>query len=411
MDLKPLFPEHSQMETATQGGILAEQLVLTLPIKLDESIEHQALEDLKRAYLFIVDASGNSEATFKAYRSAIERFLLFLWIKQGKSLTEMHKRDFLAFLEFAQNPDPEWVGLHTRRFAEGFANPLWRPFTLKPEKGKTQEEIKPQYKCSKKTIESVIARLSSFFSQLQADEYINVNPVMLIRNKSKHIKKDDVTRPVKRLTNRQMEYCLVASDLMATEIPEMHERTRFIMHFMLSLYLRISEMVPGERHVPNMKDFVRDHDGLWWFTVVGGKGNKDRLIPMDDDDLANLARYRVSRELPPYPTFSGEEPLIHKVRGTGQITSDRSIRVIIQSCFDRAKRNLMNDGHVQDASTLHEATAHWLRHTGISEDLNANGRPLAHVADDAGHNDIKTTSIYIDSDMRDRHNSKTKRNA
>jgi site-specific recombinase XerD len=71
----------------------------------------------------------------------------------------------------------------------------------------------------------------------------------------------------------------------------------------------------------------------------------------------------------------------------------------------------MNDGHVQDAATLHEATAHWLRHTGISEDLNANGRPLAHVADDAGHNDIKTTSIYIDSDMRDRHNSKTKRNA
>ena len=104
---------------------------------------------------------------------------------------------------------------------------------------------------------------------------------------------------------------------MASAIPEMHERTRFIMFFMLSLYLRISELVPGPRHNPMMKDFVRDADGYWWFNVVGGKGNKDRLVPMSDDDIAVLARYRVSRNLHPYPSFNEEEPLIHKIRGTG----------------------------------------------------------------------------------------------
>lgn len=412
MILKPLFPELPQMESSVRGGILADQLVLTLPVKLDaEEIEEQALVDLKHAYLFITESSGNSGATFKAYRSAIERFLLFLWFKQGKTLPQMHRRDFLAFLEFAQNPDSDWIGLHGKRFIDGFANPDWRPFTLKPKKGKTQDEIKPEYKTAEKTIESLISRLSSFFSYLLVEEYIPLNPVMQIRNKRKFIQKKEEDLPVKRLTNRQMEYSLVASDLMATEIPEMHERTRFIIHFMLSLYVRISEMVPSERHTPIMKNFVRDMDGLWWFNVIGGKGNKNRLIPMDEDDMANLARYRVSRGLPPYPGFNDEEPLIHKVKGSGQIKSDRSIRLIIQSCFDRAQRNLMHDGHVEDAATLHEATAHWLRHTGISEDLNANGRPLPHVAEDAGHTDVKTTSLYINSDMRDRHNSKAKHKA
>lgn len=405
MDLKPLFPDSKQMNDSVKGGIHANQLILTLPVKVSDDIQDQALVDLKQAYIFITESSGGSEATFKAYRSAIERFLLFLWLKQGKSLPQMSKRDMIAYLEFAQDPDPEWVGLHCKRFVDDMPNKEWRPFTLKPEKGKTNDDITDDYKSSEKTVRSILSRLSSFFSYLAVEEYIGLNPVQQMRNKRQYIKSNE--KPiVKRLTNIQMKYCLLSADLMATEIPEMHERTRFLIHFMLSTYVRISEVVPGSRHVPLMKDFVRDHEGLWWFKVIGGKGNKDRLIPLSDTDLSNLTRYRVSRNLSPYPTFNDENPLIHKVRGKGQVTSSRAIRTIIQNCFDRAQRMLMSDNLVQDASTLHEATAHWLRHTGISEDLNANGRPLAHVAEDAGHEDIKTTSIYIDSDLRDRHNSK-----
>ncbi|MDU8351396.1 site-specific integrase [Pseudomonas syringae pv. actinidiae] len=395
------------MANAVKGGALASQIIIELPIAVNPSFRDEALIDLKYAYIFITESSGNSEATFKAYRSAIERFLLFMWLKQERSLNEMHKRDFLAFLEFVQEPDPEWIGMHSRRFIEGFANPEWRPFAIKPPKGKTQDDKNLTYKCAESTVKSVMSRLSSFFTYLVQEERIASNPSVQIRNKRQYIKKQGKL-PVKRLTNRQMEYCKLEADLMASAIPEMHERTRFIMFFMLSLYLRISELVPGPRHTPMMKDFVRDADGYWWFNVVGGKGNKDRLVPMSDDDIAVLARYRVSRNLHPYPSFNDEEPLIHKIRGTGSVTSDRQIRKVVQSCFDSAKRRLMDDGHVQDAHTLYEATVHWLRHTGISEDLNANDRPLAHVAEDAGHSDIKTTSLYIDSDLHDRHNSKQK---
>lgn len=407
MIFKPLFPDLDDMKNAVMGGALANQIIIELPVEVKGDLHEEALADLKLAYIFITESSGNSEATFKAYRSAIERFLLFLWFKQEKTLGQMHKRDYLAFLEFAQEPDPEWIGIHARRFHEGVANIDWRPFAIKPPKGKTQDDKNLVYKSSESTVKSVMSRLSSFFSFLVVEEKIASNPSMQLRNKRQYIKKK-TKLPVKRLTNLQMQYCLMEADRMASEIPEMHERTRFIIYFMLSTYIRISEVVPSERHSPSMKDFVRDAKGYWWFNVIGGKGNKDRLVALNDSDLAVLARYRVSRNLHPYPGFGEEEPLIHKVRGGGAVTSDRNIRMIVQNCFDRTKRSLMNDGHVEDASTLFQATVHWLRHTGISEDLNANDRPLAHVAEDAGHSDIKTTSLYIDSDLHDRHNSKQK---
>jgi len=46
---------------------------------------------------------------------------------------------------------------------------------------------------------------------------------------------------------------------------------------------------------------------------------------------------------------------------------------------------------------------HWLRHTGISEDVKIRSRE--HVRDDAGHASMQTTDCYINSDERERHAS------
>jgi integrase len=411
MDLKPLFPEQLQMESISRVGMEAEDIIISLPVVVDEELKEGALSDLKRAFAFLYETCGNSNATYKAYRSAIERLFFFLWFKQHKTLNSLTKRDIIAFIDFSQNPDPEWIGIHGRRFHEGVPNSEWRPYAIKPSKGKTQAETPLIYKTSKSTITSVMARISSFLSLLVENEYIPSNPVAALRNKRQYVEKKEKHPPVKRLSIRQMEYCKAESEIMANENPEIHERTRFLIHFMLSLYLRISEVVPGERHTPQMKNFFRDSEGDWWFRVIGGKGDKSRLVAMSDEDVATLARYRQSRNLHPYPSYNEDEPLITRVRGTGQVTSDRNIRIIIQNCFDRTKRRLMEDGFDQDAHTLHEATVHWLRHTGISEDLNANERPLSHVADDAGHQDLKTTSIYVDSDLHDRHRSKQRSHA
>lgn len=50
-----------------------------------------------------------------------------------------------------------------------------------------------------------------------------------------------------------------------------------------------------------------------------------------------------------------------------------------------------------------EATVHWLRHTGISDDVKH--RPREHVRDDAGHGSGAITDKYIDVDLKERHHS------
>lgn len=68
---------------------------------------------------------------------------------------------------------------------------------------------------------------------------------------------------------------------------------------------------------------------------------------------------------------------------------------------------MQEDGFKEDADTLLEATVHWLRHTGISDDVKI--RPREHVRDDAGHSSSIITDKYIDIDLRDRHASARKK--
>ncbi|MDH5232933.1 MAG: site-specific integrase, partial [Gammaproteobacteria bacterium] len=87
----------------------------------------------------------------------------------------------------------------------------------------------------------------------------------------------------------------------------------------------------------------------------------------------------------------------------GAICSTRQIRIIVQEAFDLAYQRMQNDGLEEDAGDLLSATVHWLRHTGISEDVKI--RPREHVRDDAGHSSMQTTDRYIESDLRERHAS------
>jgi len=62
---------------------------------------------------------------------------------------------------------------------------------------------------------------------------------------------------------------------------------------------------------------------------------------------------------------------------------------------------MKEDGLEENASDLRTATVHWLRHTGISEDVKI--RPREYVCDDADHNSMQTTNRYIESDEHERH--------
>ena len=193
-----------------------------------------------------------------------------------------------------------------------------------------------------------------------------------------------------------------SAQCLANQNAVVYERTLFIMNALFAMYLRVSELVETPRWRPSMGHFQMDQEGNWWFLTVG-KGNKEREISVSDAMLEALKRYRLSRGLPALPAPGESSPLIHKTRGKGGISSTRQIRSIVQHCFDLAGAKMRADGFTEDAERLGDATVHWLRHTGISEDVKH--RPREHVRDDAGHGSSAITDRYIDVERAERHAS------
>ena len=79
----------------------------------------------------------------------------------------------------------------------------------------------------------------------------------------------------------------------------------------------------------------------------------------------------------------------------------------MQTCFDHAVENLAEQGHKDEAEAMMDVTVHWLRHTGISDDVKT--RPREHVRDDAGHSSSAITDRYVDVELKERHKSAKKK--
>lgn len=369
--------------------------------------------DYQHAHAFLNSYNG-SQATFNAYRREVERLLHWSWQVAQKSVCDLRRKDIEAFLQFCQKPPEAWISLKkVPRFMnqEGVRvpNPDWRPFVVTLSKAalkQGQEPIIKDYSLSETALKEVFAILSSFYNFLIQEEVTEVNPIAHIRQKSKFLRKRQGKPKVRRLSALQWEYVIETAEILAAQKPEKHERTLFILSALFLMYLRISELTANSYSTPLMNDFRRDHDGLWWFTVVG-KGNKEREIAVSDAMLQALKRWRKYLHLSPLPSPADTSPLLPKVKGTGAISNTSFVRKIVQYCFDATIERLKADGFKEDADAVLEATVHWLRHTGISEDVKS--RPREHVRDDAGHSSGAITDKYIDIERRERHASAKKK--
>ncbi len=365
--------------------------------------------DYAIAKTFLLSYRG-SEATFNAYRREIERLLQWAWLIAQRSIISLTRGDIEQYLDFCQAPPKTWIGsknVARYKIVDGAntANPAWRPFVVSVSKAAFKNGVKPQvdhYTLSERAIRELLAINSSFFNFLMQEGHSEFNPISQLRQKSKFIRKQQTITVVRRLSDLQWSYVIETAEMMANADPTNHERTLFIMTALYAMYLRISELAASARWVPKMRDFYQDLDGNWWFTTVG-KGNKQRMISVSNNMLSALQRYRKSLNLTPLPSPSDMQPLLLKNKGSGAITSTRQIRSIVQSCFDNTIKRMIEIGFTQEAEQLQAATAHWLRHTGISDDVKI--RPREHVRDDAGHSSSAITDKYIDIELRARHAS------
>jgi site-specific recombinase XerD len=234
------------------------------------------------------------------------------------------------------------------------------------------------------------------------EEVTELNPVVQIRQKSKFIRKQVNTPMIRRLSDQQWRTVLNATKQLAEQNSTKHKRTLFMLQMLYSLYLRISELASTSRWSPKMSDFFRDVNDDWWFKTVG-KGNKMRQIAVSAEMLDALRQYREYLGCSPLPSPDDQNPLIQKDKGKGPLKSIRVIRQLIQTCFDAAVEQLRLQNEYEEAEMLRSATVHWLRHTGISDDVKH--RPREHVRDDAGHSSSAITDRYINVELKERANT------
>lgn len=90
--------------------------------------------------------------------------------------------------------------------------------------------------------------------------------------------------------------------------------------------------------------------------------------------LNALKAYRKALKLPSLPSPNEKTPLVTSHLTHKAFTSTRYIRELVQACFDFSCERLETDNQKEDAEQLASATVHWLRHTGISEDVKV--RPI-----------------------------------
>lgn len=371
------------------------------------------LKDIYKAIHFLKSYKG-SQGTFNSYRREIERLIHWCALIANKNLKQLKRNDIEDFIQFCQKPPKSWIGkTKPARFitknGARIPNPKWRPFvvTLSKIEHRKGIELDPkQFELSHGSVRELFAIVSSFYNYLLQEEYVTMNPVAIIRQKSKFIRKTQGQPKVRRLSELQWQYVINTAKALAENDADIHERTLFIMSALYSMYLRISELAASNRWTPTMNHFHRDGDGNWWFTTVG-KGNKEREIAVSDAMLKALKRWRRHLNLPLLPSPADTSPLLPKNKGLGAVSSTNRIRKIVQFCFDQAIEQLNKDGFTEEAETLNEATVHWLRHTGISDDVKI--RPREHVRDDAGHSSSAITDKYIDIEKRERHRSARKK--
>ena len=354
------------------------------------------IDDYQSAAEFIYSYRGSPD-TFSTYRREIEHFLHWCLVVAKKTLKQVVREDIETYVEFSKQPPPSWIGKkNVPRFllrqGERVPNHDWRPYV----------HASGEFAISQSALQSLFSVLSSFFNFLIQESYLSANPVAQIRQKSKFLRKQQIQSKIRRLSPLQWDFVIETAESMAAEQPQVHERTLFVMNALFAMYLRISELVDTSRWQPQMGHFQADQEGNWWFLTVG-KGNKEREISVSDAMLEALKRYRLSRGLLSLPIPGESAPLVHKTRGKGGIGSTRQIRGIVQKCFDAAAQKMRANGFSEDAERLSAATVHWLRHTGISEDVKH--RPREHVRDDAGHGSSAITDRYIDVERAERHAS------
>jgi len=375
--------------------------------KIFSSNETWWLEQFNWGKIFLTYIGRNKSGhTYDRFRNDVERFLLWSFIVKQKPIDQLRKSDLLEYADFCWQPPVDWIGTSNQerfKIINGYssANELWYPYKIQAPKSLKSEYVidKKKYRPSQQTLSSMFTAIIVFYNYLMAEDFCIGNPAQIAKKDCRHFIIDSQVKEIKRLTASQWQFVLDTAVEMADENPNF-ERNLFVIATLKTLFLRISELSERPNWSPTMGHFWQDDDENWWLKVFG-KSRKLRDITVPIDFLPFLERYRLSRRLLGLPSSNENSVLVEKVRGQGGMTA-RHLRRLVQSVFDKAHENMRISKGDNKALKLKEASAHWLRHTGASMEIER-GRPLKDISEDLGHASMATTdTVYVQSENKKR---------
>lgn len=323
-----------------------------------------------------------SPGTLRVYKRECERLLLWSLVDCGKPLSSLNRQDFEGYLNFLADPQPAalWCGPKADRVTD-----KWRPF------------VGP---LSESAVLTAMAAINSLMRYLVDAGYLAGNPLGLIRQRRRKMAAEsagpiqavastDEVEKIERFLDEEMWQSVTrAIEAMPRSTPsetDEYERARFIAAVLYMLAPRAGEL---ETH--RMNSF-REERGLWWWHVVG-KGGKKAKVPVADDMLQALVRYRKHLGLSAVPKRTDTTGLLVSLKNRSPITA-RRLNQILKKIFAHAA-DLLPPESEHKREKLRAASAHWGRHTGITAKLDS-GIGERFVQKDARHSDARTTRRYI----------------
>jgi len=220
---------------------------------------------------------------------------------------------------------------------------------------------------TKKGIGRKIASLRSYFKFLTLNEFIEKNPMSTI--KSPKIKLEESLPKFLDISDIDILFEKLKDRTLFNS--RKSQRYYLIIRVLYSTMARVSELC-------NIR--IRDVDFDQGYIRLRGKGNKERIVPVDKKTLEIFTEYLSNRI-----TYDPEEYLIVNTRNQG--LSPRLVQADIK--------------HIKELCGFPDSkiiTPHVFRHTGATH-LRRSGMDISELQDILGHSSPNTTRIYAKNDI------------
>jgi site-specific recombinase XerD len=330
-----------------------------------------------------------SLATYRSYLKEAERFLLWCVFQLRKPLSSVMREDVEAYSQFLINPQPRGIwcapkGSSRRRRGEAG----WKPFT-----GLLTESAQS----------TALSILHSLFDYLVTARYLEFNPFLLIKKRvrNKWDEEHQQLKTMERILELDEWYAILDTlEAMPEAAPhdrQEKERLRLLIYMLYFLGLRIHE-------VENRPwSSFRQVQGRWWY-FIKGKGNKLGKIPVNDDLLQAIQRYRELFNLTPLPQPNEMAPIIPSWRSNESLTA-RQINRLLKELVVKAAERFKDKP--EKANRLKRVSPHWLRHLSASMQDRV-GINAKHIQKNHRHSKAETTRKYIHAYDQERHDDMAK---